>query len=141
MSSWLIGCASATPGDQATGDELKRFASDPDKVSLYVCREDTMNGGGIGTEAFVNGRSLGGLKPNTFAHVMLDAGDVQIFLRRNGINHNAGDSGTLKVNAKAGDVLIIWAGPAGFMGPLTVDNFPNDAEARACVRKAAYVIK
>ncbi|WP_231638292.1 DUF2846 domain-containing protein, partial [Ideonella sakaiensis] len=91
--STLLGCASAKLGDKSTEAELKRFEVAPGRVSLYVCREDTMNGGGIGTEVFVNGKSAGALKPNTFAHALVEPGEVQIFLRRNGLNHNAGDSG------------------------------------------------
>lgn len=137
----LAGCASATFGDKSTEAGLKRFEPEPGKVSLYICREDAFNGGGIGTEAFVNGTSLGGLKPNTFAHATAEPGDIKVFLRRNGVAQQSGDSGTLGLRARAGDVVIVWAGPAGFMGPLTVDNFSSDAEARACVRKAAYVVR
>lgn len=137
----LAGCATATPGDKSREAELKRFANIETAVSLYVCREDTFNGGGIGTEVFVNGKSLGSVKPNTFAHVELAPGEIGVFLRRSGIGHQSGDSGTLKVSAKAGEVVLVWAGPAGFMGPLTVDNFPSPAEGRACVQKASYAVR
>jgi hypothetical protein len=137
----LTACATARLGDKATELDLKKFASRADKVSLYICREDTFNGGGVGTEPFVNGSSLGGLKPNTFAHVVVEPGETQVFLRRNGINHQSGDSGTLKLTAKAGDVVFVWAGPAGFMGPLTVDRFASEAEGRACVQKAGYAVR
>lgn len=138
--STLLGCATAKLGDKSAEADLKRFEVATGRVSLYVCREDTMNGGGIGTEAFVNGRSVGALKPNTFAHTLVEPGDVQIFLRRNGLNHNSGDSGTLKLKTVSGQVLVVWAGPAGFMGPLTVDNFSSEADGRACVQKATYAI-
>ncbi len=137
----LTGCATATLGDKTAEAELKRFAGKDATVSLYVCREDNFSGGGIGTEVFVNGNSIGSLKRNTFAHVELAPGDLSVFLRRIGIGHAGGDSGALKVSAKAGDVVFVWAGPAGFMGPLTVDNFPSTAEAHACVQKASYAVK
>ena len=136
----LGGCATAKLGDKAIEAELKRFASKSESASLYVCREDTFNGGGVGAEAFVNGKSIGSLKANTFAHVEVAHGEVSVFLRRTGLGLHAGDSGTLKLSAKAGDVIIVWAGPAGFMGPLTVDNFQSLAEGQACVRKASYAV-
>ncbi len=128
-------------GDKSTEAELKRFASRASAVSLYVCREDALNGAGIGTEVFVNGASLGSLKPNTFAQTDIAPGEINVFLRRNGIGHNSGDSGTLKVVGQPGEVVIVWAGPAGFMGPLTVDGFPSKAEAQACVQKASYAVR
>jgi hypothetical protein len=137
----IAGCATATLGDKSREAELKRFASIENAVSVYVCREDTFNGGGIGTEVFVNGQSIGSLKPNTFAHTMLAPGEFGVFLRRNGLGLHSGDSGTLKVPAKVGDVVLVWAGPAGFMGPLTVDNFSSAAEGRACVQKATYAVR
>ena len=137
----LSGCATAKLGDKTVEAELKKFESRSDKVSLYVCREDTMNAGGVGAEAFVNGGAIGALKPNTFAHVELNPGEASVFLRRNGIGIQSGDSGTLKLNARAGDVLIVWAGPAGFMGPLTVDSFKSAIEGQSCVRKASYAVR
>jgi hypothetical protein len=137
----LVGCATATLGDKNSERELKQFGPIPGKVSLYICREDTFNGGGVGTEAFVDGSSLGGLKTNTFAHTVTEPGDISIFLRRKGVNQNSGDSGVLKVTGKPGEVVIVWAGPAGFMGPLTVDRFTAETDARNCVQKASYAVK
>jgi len=137
----LIGCASANLGDKSTETELKRFGSKASAVSLYVCREDTFNGGGIGTEVFVNGASLGSLKPNTFTQANVAPGEISVFLRRNGMGHHSGDSGTLKLVGKPGEVVFVWAGPAGFMGPLTVDHFASTAEAQACVQKASYAVR
>lgn len=137
----LIGCASANLGDRSTETELKRFVGKANAVSLYVCREDTFNGGGIGTEVFVNGASLGSLKPNTFAQTDIAPGEISVFLRRNGMGHQSGDSGTLKVVGQPGEVVIVWAGPAGFMGPLTVDHFPSKSAAQACVQKASYAVR
>jgi hypothetical protein len=137
----LAGCASANLGDKSTEAELKRFASRAGATSLYVCREDAFNGGGIGSEVFVNGASLGSLKPNTFAQADIAPGEISVFLRRTGFGHHSGDSGTLKVVGKPGEVVIVWAGPAGFMGPLTVDFFPSVAEAQACVQKASYAVR
>ena len=134
----LSGCATAILGDKTIEAELKKFQSRGNLVSLYVCREDSMNGAGIGTEAFVNGRSIGSLKANTFAHTELPPGPTSIFLRRNGVMQNSGDSGTLNLETKEGEVVIIWAGPAGFMGPLTVDEFKTTSEGQDCVRKATY---
>jgi hypothetical protein len=137
----LVGCATATLGDKSAERELKQFAPIAGKVSLYICREDTMNGRGVGTEPFVNGSSLGGLKTNTFAHLATEPGEISVFLRRKGVNHNSGDSGIYKLTGKPGEVVVVWAGPAGFMGPLTVDKFSSEAEARNCVQKAAYAVK
>lgn len=137
----LAGCASVNLGDKSKEAELKRFESKAGAVSLYVCREDAFSGGGIGTEVFVNGSSLGWLKPNTFTQANIAAGEISIFLRRNGIGHGSGDSGVLSVVGKPGEVVIVWAGPAGFMGPLTVDFFPSTAEAQACVQKASYAVR
>jgi hypothetical protein len=138
---YLTGCASSNLGDKSAEAELKRFESKSNAVSLYICREDTFNGGGVGTEVFVNKTSLGSLKPNTFAHSEMAPGEISIFLRRTGIGHNSGDSGVLNVTGKRGDLVIVWAGPAGFMGPLTVDSFTTTAEAQACVRKASYAVR
>lgn len=137
----LTGCTTVTLGDKSAETELKRFSSKANAVSLYICREDTFNGSGIGTEVFVNEVSLGSIKPNTFAHTELAPGDISVFLRRTGIGHNSGDSGVLRISGKPGDVLILWAGPAGFMGPLTVDNFPSRTDAEACIQKASYTVR
>lgn len=137
----LGGCASAKLGDKAREASLKNFQSIPGSVSLYVCRENAFTGGGVGVEAFVNGRSVGALKPNTFAHADLVPGTASVFLRRNGIGVHSGDSGKLTIETKAGDVVFIWAGPAGsVIAPLTVDRFPSRAEGEACVKEAAYAI-
>jgi hypothetical protein len=137
----LVGCATPKAGDKSVEAELKKFAVSPQRVSLYVCRQDTFNQSGVDTDAYANSKNLGTLRPGTFAHTLLEAGEVSIFLRRNGVFHQAGDSGTLKFTANAGDVRIIWAGPAGFMGVLTVDHFPSVAEGRACVKDALYVVQ
>jgi hypothetical protein len=98
-------------------------------------------GGGVGTEAFVNGRSIGALKPKTFAHTQVPEGNISVFLRRNGIGVHSGDSGTLNLAGSAGDVVIVWAGPAGsFIAPLTVDRFATLAEGEACVKESAYAV-
>jgi hypothetical protein len=137
----LAGCATAKFGDKAVEASLKSFQPIPDKVSLYVCRVDAFSGGGVGTEAFVNGQSIGALKPRTFAHTGLPAGNISVFLRRNGIGVHSGDSGSLELAGKAGEVLIVWAGPAGaFIAPLTVDRFPTQAEAESCVKDASYAV-
>ena len=140
--AWVLGgCATANIGDKAVEAELKKFASRPGKVSLYVCRVDTINGGGVGTEVFVNDRTLGSLKPNTFTHTELEPGDVSVFLRRNGFGLHSGDSGTLKLKTREGEVVLVWAGPAGFMGPLTVDSFSTTAEGQSCITKASYAVR
>jgi hypothetical protein len=140
LAAVLCGCATAKLGDKSVEAELKKFSVRADKVSLYVCRVNTLMAGGIGTEAFVNGRSIGALKPNTFAHTELAPGEVSIFLRRNGLLISSGDSGALKLDAKAGEVVIIWAGPLGPLAPLTVDRFNTTAEAEECVKKATYAV-
>ncbi len=136
----LGGCAMVKLGDKVVEAALKKFQSKASKVSLYVCREDAFNAGGAGAVAFVNGQSIGSLKANTFAHAELAPGEISVFLRRNGIGVHCGDSGTLKFAAKAGEVAIVWAGPAGAFGPLTVDHFNTSADGEACVRKAKYAI-
>ena len=137
----LAGCATAKFGDKAVEASLKKFQPIADKVSLYVCRVDAFSGGGVGTEAFVNGKSIGALKPKTFAHTELPDGTISVFLRRNGIGVHSGDSGNLELTGKAGEVLIVWAGPAGaFIAPLTVDRFPTQAEGEACVKESSYAV-
>jgi hypothetical protein len=92
------------------------------KASFYICREDTMDGGGVGTEPFVNGSSLGGLKTNTFAHTVMEPGEISVFLRRKGLNFNSGNSAILKITGKPREV---------------VDTFPSETQARSCIQKAA----
>jgi hypothetical protein len=137
----LAGCATAKFGDKTVEASLKKLQNIPDKVSVYVCRVDAFSGGGVGTEAFVNGRSIGALKPKTFAHTELPEGSVSVFLRRNGFGIHSGDSGSLELAGRAGEILIVWAGPAGaFIAPLTVDRFPTQAEGEACVKESSYAV-
>ena len=103
----LGGCATAKLGDKDVEAELKKFQSKPDKVSVYVCREDVLGTGGVGAEAFVNSRSIGALKRDTFAHTELASGEVSVFLRRTGIGFNSGDTGPLRLEAKAGEIVIV----------------------------------
>jgi hypothetical protein len=136
----LASCASATLGDKSSEIVLKKLEPISGKVSLYVCRSNSLSGGGVAAEAIVNNQSIGSLKSNTFAHVALPAGKIDIYLKRSGIGHNSGNSGTHTIEASPGEVAIIWAGAAGVFGPVTVDDFPNRAEAESCVRGAEYAV-
>jgi hypothetical protein len=136
----LAGCASATFGDKSDEALLKKLQPIPGKVSLYVCRSNAFAGGGVGAEAIVNNQSIGSLTSNTFAHAELPAGKISVYLKRNGIGLSSGNSGTHTIDAGPGEVAIIWAGSAGVFGPVTVDDFPNRAEAENCVRGAEYAV-
>jgi hypothetical protein len=139
----LSGCTSFYRDHKNEEAALKQLQVIPGKVSFYVCREKAFAGARVNTEPFVNGRSIGrALKSNTFAQTELDPGKISVFLRRDGQNMDSGDSGTLELEGKAGEVLIVWAGPAGaVIAPLTIDRFESQADGEACVRGAAYAVK
>ena len=128
-------------GDKDTEASLKRLQPVPDKVSLYVCREKAvLFGAGVRTVVFVDGEPIGTLKPNTFAQVAVPPGKHDIYLRRDGLA--TGNSGVLNVDAKAGEVAIVWAGMTGAgFGALTVDYFDNRNEAESCVKGAEYSVR
>ena len=80
--------------------------------------------------AAVGNHDIGALKPDMFAHAVLEPGKHDIFVDL----HPGGRSGTL-----TNDVPIVWAGVIGCgWGVLTVDEFPNRADAEQCIHEATY---
>ncbi|HVI25364.1 MAG TPA: hypothetical protein VM576_04115 [Xanthomonadaceae bacterium] len=134
----LTSCATVRMGSEDTQAELKKFEPVPGKVSLYVCREDAaFVGAGNHTTVMVDNQDIGTLKPNTFAHAVLEPGNHNIYLDF----HPGGKSGTLTIQTQANDVPIVWAGVTGHgWGVLTVDEFPNRADAENCIRGATYAV-
>ena len=135
----LSGCATVQYGDKAIEASLKKLEPVPGKTSLYVCREDAaFFGAGNRATAIVNNNPIGTLKPNNFAHTLLDPGKHDVWVKRN----PGGDSGVLSFNGTAGEVVILWVGmTAGGFGTLTVDNFDSKFKAEACVRGADYAVR
>ena len=136
----LSGCATVQYGDKNLEQELKKLSSAPGKVSLYVCRENAVFfGAGAVITAVVDKTPIGALKPNNFAHTTLTAGRHEIYLDRGPLNSN---SGVLSIEAKEGDVVLVWAGmTGGGFGVLTVDMFASKTEGEQCVRGATYAIR
>ena len=141
MVSLLGACASMKYGDKETEAKLKQLQPVSDMVSLYVCRESAiLFGAGVNTVAFVDNLPIGTLKPNTFAHSVLSPGKHEVFLRKDGLA--TGSSGVLSIEAKAGDVVFVWAGmTGGGFGTLTVDHFNDKKEAEQCVKGAQYSVR
>jgi len=135
----LGGCATVKYGDKATEANLRELQPIPGKASLYVCREAAaFVGAGNRTTVVVNNRPIGTLKPNNFAHAVVDPGSHDIYLKRS----PGGDSGTLTVGSQAGEVVIVWVGmTGGGFGVLTVDNFSSRSEAERCVKGAEYAVR
>ena len=105
---------------------------------MYLCREKAaFVGAGNRTTALVDNKPIGTLKPNNFAHVVMDPGPHNVY-----IEHNpCGKSGVLTVDTRADEVPIIWVGMTGHgWGVLTVDHFKSRSEAESCVRQAQYAI-
>lgn len=134
----VSGCATVNYGDKDTEAKLRELQPIPGRTSLYVCREAAVFvGAGNRTTAVVDGRSIGTLKPNNFAHTVVDPGQHDIYIKRN----PGGDSGTLTLSALAGEVAIVWVGMTGAgFGVLTLDNFSTKAEAEKCVKGAEYAV-
>jgi len=134
----LSGCASVQYGSKDTEATLKRLLPISGKTSLYVCRESAvLFGAGNRTTAIVNNRPIGTLKPNNFAHVVVEPGAQEVFVKRN----PGGDSGVLKMSTRADEVAIVWVGMTGAgFGVLTVDQFSTKAEAENCVKGAEYAV-
>ena len=126
-------------GDKDTETTLKKLNPIPGKTSLYVCREDAaFFGAGNRATAVVNNNPIGTLKPNNFAHAVLDPGRHDVWVKRN----PGGDSGVLSFNGLAGEVVILWVGmTGGGFGTLTVDNFASRSQGEGCVRGAEYAVK
>ena len=134
----LGGCATIKYGDKDTEARLRQLQPIPDKTSLYVCREAAFLGGGNRTTAVVDGKPIGTLQRNNFAHTVVDPGTHDIYIQRN----PGGDSGTLQIRTQAGEVAIVWAGKTGGgFGVLTVDFFSNRTEAERCIKGAEYVVR
>ena len=134
----LSGCASVQYGSKDVEADLKKLLPVPGRTSLYVCRESAaLFGAGNRTTAFVNNRSIGTLKPSNFAHVVVEPGEQEIFVKRN----PGGNSGVLKMSTRADEVAFVWVGMTGAgFGALTVDQFSSKTEAQNCVRGAEYAV-
>jgi len=134
----VSGCATVQYGDKSTEANLRNLAPVPGRTSLYVCREAAaFLGAGNRTTVFVNNRPIGTLKPSNFAHVILEPGTHNVYIKRS----PGGDSGVLTVSSKADEVVILWVGiTGGGFGTLTVDNFSTKAEAQGCVQAAEYAV-
>ncbi len=137
----LSGCANVKYGDKETEAKLQELRPIPGKTSLYVCRENALLvAAGNRTTVMVDNQPIGTLKPNNFAHKVIDPGMHEIYVKRN----PGGNSGVLSINSKAEEVSIIWVGLPGaglFTGALTVDFFPSRSEAEQCVKSAEYAIR
>lgn len=135
---FLAGCAAVSYGDTESEARLRDLQPLPGKTSLYVCREAAaLSGAGNRTTVMVNGRAIGTLKPNNFAHTAVEPGLQAIYIKLN----PGGDSGILSVRTLPGEVAIVWVGVTGAgFGALTVDNFSSRSEAERCVKGAAYAV-
>lgn len=134
----LSGCATVKYGDKNTEAKLRELKPIPGKTSLYVCRENAaFVGAGNRTTAIVNGQPIGTLKPNNFAHTVVEPGSQEIYIKRN----PGGNSGVLNLTSQKDEVAIVWVGvTGGGFGVLTVDFFSRRKEAEDCVRSAEYAI-
>lgn len=134
----VTGCATVQVGSADAQASLKALQPIPGKVSLYVCREKAAFSGAANvTTAMVDNQDIGALKPNMFAHTVLEPGKHDIFLDL----HPGGRSGTLTIQTQANDVPIVWAGVTGHgWGVLTVDEFPNRPDAEQCIHEATYAV-
>lgn len=132
----LVGCASVKYGDKDSEAKLRELRPIAGKTSLYVCRENAVfAGAGNRTTAIVDNIPIGTLKPNNFAHTVVEPGAHDIYVKRN----PGGNSGTLKIQTLPDEVAIVWVGmTGGGFGVLTVDNFTNRNEAEQCVKGAEY---
>jgi hypothetical protein len=135
----LSGCATVQYGTKDTEANLQKLLPVSTKTSLYVCREAAaLFGAGNRTTAVVDGRPIGTLKPANFAHVIVEPGSHDIYVKRN----PGGDSGILRISSQPNEVVIIWVGMTGAgFGVLTVDNFSTKTEAEQCVRSAQYAVQ
>jgi hypothetical protein len=135
----VAACATVQYGDKRAEAKLKELLAVPGMTSLYVCREAAaFVGAGNRPTVFVNNKPIGTLKPNSFAHVVVEPGPHDIRIKRN----PGGYSGVLTINSKADDVVILWVGmTGGGFGVLTVDYFTNRSEAEQCVKNADFVVE
>jgi hypothetical protein len=138
LATSLVGCATVKYGDKNAEARLRELQPVPDKTSLYVCREAAaFMGAGNRATAVVDSRAIGTLKPNNFAHAIVEPGSHDIYIKRN----PGGDSGTLTIRTQAGEVVVVWVGmTGGGFGVLTVDNFSSKSEGERCVKSAEYAV-
>ena len=100
----LAACAAVSYGDKESEARLRDLQPIAGKTSLYVCREAaTFSGAGNRTTAMVNGRAIGTLKPNDFAHTVVEPGLQDIYVKLN----PGGDSGILTLRTQPGEVAIV----------------------------------
>ena len=135
----LAGCATLKYGDKESEANLRKLLPVPYKTSLYVCREAAaFVGAGNRTTVLVDKQPIGTLKPSNFAHVIVEPGSHEVYIKRN----PGGDSGTLTITSQSEEVAIVWVGMTGAgFGALTVDYFSNRREAEQCVRGAEYAVR
>ena len=138
LAASISSCATVQYGARDVEGDLHKLQPVPGKVSLYVCRENAaFVGAGNRTTVVVDNVALGTLKPNNFAHTVVEPGSHDIYIDY----HPGGKSGVLAIRAQANEVPIVWAGVTGHgWGVLTVDEFPDRAEAERCVQGAKYVV-
>jgi hypothetical protein len=105
-----VGCASVPTTDSAADAAAKKFQPEPGKASIYLCRHGAGMGDTRVAETQLDGKTIGGLAPNTFLMVSVAPGHHTLGV--------AGPTNTeqLPVDAVAGnlyffDVSIQWAGP------------------------------
>ncbi len=134
----MSGCATVKYGDKGAEATLRELQPVSGKVSLYVCRENAaFVGAGNRTTAVVDNKPIGTLKPNNFAHTVVEPGSHDIHIELN----PGGKSGVLSVDTRANEVPIIWVGMTGHgWGVLTVDQFESRSEAENCVKQAQYAV-
>jgi hypothetical protein len=139
LANILGGCASVKFGDKDTEARLKSLQPILGKTSLYVCREQAgFVGAGNRTTVIVDGNPIGTLKPNNFAHTVVEPGNHEVYVKHN----PGGNSGTLNISTQSGEVAFIWVGMTGHgFGTLTVDNFSSKSDAEECVRNAEYMVR
>lgn len=135
----LTGCATVQYGDKETEATLRELRPVAGKTSLYVCRENAVfSGAGARTMVMVNQKAIGTLKPNNFAHTVVEPGSHDIYVKR---TPAGGDSGVLNIRSVADEVAIIWVGMTGAgFGVLTVDYFSTRSDAEQCVKEAEYAV-
>ena len=139
LSFAVSGCATVQYGAKDTEASLQKLLPVSTKTSLYVCREAAVFfGAGNRTTAIVDGRPIGTLKPGNFAHVIVEPGSHEIYVKHN----PGGSSGILKITSQPSEVAIIWVGMTGAgFGVLTVDYFSSRTEAEQCVKSAQYAVQ
>jgi hypothetical protein len=138
LSASICSCATVQYGARDAEADLHKLQPVSGKVSLYVCRENAvLVGAGNRTTVVVDNKAIGTLKPNNFAHTIVEPGSHDIYVDY----HPGGKSGILTIQTQANEVPIVWAGVTGHgWGVLTVDAFPNRAEAERCVQNAKYAV-